>query len=168
MQFFQKSLFVLLLFLTLSASCWCAVPGEEVELDGPKYVASLHKDADEVQSWLDLAKKNQEPAKISELDKRLVELRALLSLIDSLMKVKNKAEFDMTSFSSANNRFNNTYREANEIARLDEADLVEMKKVDDEHLLNAPVSEAPGMYTAGLLSFDEQEEHYKINSIQDR
>ncbi len=135
-----------------------AAAQQEVEVDGKKYVASLHQDAEKVQSWLDKAKQNQEPTKVSELDKRLIELRALLSVIDALMTVKNKEQFDMQGFSSANNRFNNTYREADAIAQLDEASLLAMKKVDDDALLHTPANESQGIYTAGLFSSEEKEE----------
>ncbi len=147
--------------------CGSAPAQQEVELNGPEYVASLHQDAQEVQVWLDSAKKNQETTKIAEIDKRLVELKALLSMIDALMAVKNKEQFDRDGFSSANNRFNNTFREADAIARLDEAQLAAMKKVDDEQLLNTPVSEAPGIYTSGLFASDE-DRGYDENALIDR
>ncbi len=127
---------------------------QEVELDGREYVATLHKDADKVQSWLDSAKKAQETTKISELNKRAVELRAILSMMDAMIAVKKKELFDMDGFSKANERFNRTFREADLIARLGEDEIAAMKKVDDEQLLNQDVGAGEGAYTTERLMYD--------------
>lgn len=123
------------------------------EMNAVDYVLSLHHDADQVQAWTDNAEKNQERAKFSELNRRVAELKGLLSVLDQILEA-GPENYDEQTFASVNARFNRTFREAEEIEKLNEAAIAQMKKVDDEALLNESLDDSRGLYSSESLSAD--------------
>lgn len=126
---------------------------QPAEMNAVDYVMSLHRDADQVQAWTDQAGGNQESAKFSELNRRFAELKGLLSVLDQMLEA-GPENYDEQTFASVNARFNRTFREAEEIEKLNEAAIAQMKKVDDETLLNESLDDSQGFYSSESLSAD--------------
>ncbi len=126
---------------------------QPAEMNAVDYVLSLHRDADQVQAWADKAEKNQESAKFSELNRRVAELKGLLSIMDQMLEAGPK-NYDENTFASVNARFNRTFRESEEIEKLEETAIAQMKKVDDEALLNESLDDSQGFYASESLSAD--------------
>ncbi|HRK62234.1 MAG TPA: hypothetical protein PLY88_06800 [Candidatus Omnitrophota bacterium] len=127
---------------------------QPAEMNAVDYVLSLHRDADQVQEWTDEAGKNQESAKFSELNRRFSELKGLLSVLDQMLEA-GPENYDEQTFTLVNARFNRTFREAEQIEKLEEAMIAQMKKVDDEALLNEGLEDSKGLYASESLSYDE-------------
>ncbi|HCM42558.1 MAG TPA: hypothetical protein DIS66_04520 [Candidatus Omnitrophica bacterium] len=147
-------IFLAMLILAGILSAQMTDDSQPAEMNAVDYVLSLHRDADQVQEWTDEAGKNQESAKFSELNRRFSELKGLLSVLDQMLEA-GPENYDETTFASANERFNRTFREAEEIEKLPEAAIAQMKKVDDDALLNQSIEDAKGIYTSDGLSYDQ-------------
>jgi len=154
----MKQIYLIFIFgiIFSTHSLFAQINGESqvVEMDARDYVAGLHRDADQVQAWTDEAGENQESAKFSELNRRFSELKGLLSVLDQMLEA-GPQNYDEQTFALVNARFNRTFREAEEIEKLDEAIIAQMKKVDDEALLNEGLEDSKGFYTSKSLSYDE-------------
>jgi len=150
------SLFFIFGMMTLAGTLSAQMMDEPqpAEMNAVDYVMSLHGDADKVQAWTDRAEKKQESAKFSELNRRVAELKGLLSILDQMLEAGPES-YDETTFASANERFNRTFRESEEIQKLEESVIAQMKKVDDDALLNQSVEDSRGVYTSESLSYDK-------------
>lgn len=127
---------------------------QAVEMDARDYVSRLHYDAGKVQQWADDADQKQEATNFSELNRRAAELKGLLSILDQMIEA-GEENYDEATFASANERFNRTFREAEEIQKLGESAIAQMKKVDDDALLNQELDDSNGIYTSESLSYDK-------------
>lgn len=149
------SLFFIFGMMTLAGTLSAQMMDEPqpAEMNAVDYVLSLHRDADKVQAWTDKSEKNQESAKFSELNRRVAELKGLLSIMDQMLEA-GPENYDEQTFASVNARFNRTFREAEEIEKLNEEAIAQMKKVDDEALLNESLDNSQGFYASESLSAD--------------